>query len=258
MDALVVACLLPLALYLLVSGIDDLFVGLTCVYDWALRRMRGHRAVRRPDERQLQALPEKRVAIFVPAWHEDGVIVSMVSHNIAAIRYQNYDFFVGVYPNDRATLRAVEELAERFDNVHLATCPHDGPTSKADCLNWTYQRMTLYEEEHPARFDLMVTHDAEDLVHPDALRWINFYAEEYDFVQIPVLALPTPPTEWTHGVYCDEFAEYQTKDVPARKILGAFLPSNGVGTAYSRAALEKLALAESNRVFDPGCLTEDY
>ncbi|MGH9668365.1 MAG: glycosyltransferase family 2 protein, partial [Bryobacteraceae bacterium] len=34
--------------------------------------------------------------------------------------------------------------------------------------------------------------------------------------------------------------------------------SNGVGTAYSRAGLEALAQAESNRIFEPACLTEDY
>ncbi|MGH7247663.1 MAG: glycosyltransferase, partial [Pseudomonadota bacterium] len=257
-DALVIGCLLPLAVYLLVSGLDDLFVGLACVYDWARRRTCGPSGAPRPDERQLQALTEKRIAIFVPAWKEDSVIGAMVEHNIAAIRYRQYDFFIGAYPNDEPTIEAVRELEARFPNVHLAACPHDGPTSKADCLNWTYQRMTLYEDEYGARFDLVITHDAEDLVHPDSLRWINFYAAEYDFVQIPVLALPTPLTAVTHGIYCDEFAEYQTKDVPARRILGGFLPSNGVGTGYSRAALEKLALAESNRIFDPACLTEDY
>jgi adsorption protein B len=60
----------------------------------------------------------------------------------------------------------------------------------------------------------------------------------------------------THGVYCDEFAEYQTKDVPARQALGGFVPSNGVGTAYARRALERVAAG--GRPFDDGCLTEDY
>jgi adsorption protein B len=41
-------------------------------------------------------------------------------------------------------------------------------------------------------------------------------------------------------------------------MLGGFVPSAGVGTAYSRALLERLAEAESNRVFDPASLTEDY
>src|SRR6185312_12534040 len=42
------------------------------------------------------------------------------------------------------------------------------------------------------------------------------------------------------------------------QISRAFLPSNGVGTAYSRDVLDRLAETNSNRVFDPSCLTEDY
>lgn len=75
---------------------------------------------------------------------------------------------------------------------------------------------------------------------------------------MPVLPLPTPPGDVVHGVYCDEFAEYQTRDIPARQILGSFLPSNGVGTGFSRAALERLAETSGNRIFEPECLTEDY
>jgi adsorption protein B len=93
---------------------------------------------------------------------------------------------------------------------------------------------------------------------PDALRWINYYAQWNDFVQIPVLALPTPFAYLSHGVYCDEFAEYQFKDMPARQLLGGFIPSNGVGTGFSRRALEMLAEAYSNRIFEPACMTEDY
>jgi adsorption protein B len=77
-------------------------------------------------------------------------------------------------------------------------------------------------------------------------------------VQVPVLPLPTALGEWTHGLYCDEFAEYQHKDIPVRQHLGGFLPSNGVGTGFDRAALERLAAARCGRPFDPDCLTEDY
>jgi adsorption protein B len=118
--------------------------------------------------------------------------------------------------------------------------------------------MLLWEEENGARFDMVLTHDAEDLIDPDALRWINYYAQTNDMVQIPVLALPTPLRELTHGVYCDEFAEYQSKDMIARQTLGGFIPSNGVGTGFSRRALEMLAERHANRIFEPGCLTEDY
>jgi adsorption protein B len=39
---------------------------------------------------------------------------------------------------------------------------------------------------------------------------------------------------------------------------GGFLPSCGVGTALSRAAIRILAHRYANRVFEPECLTEDY
>src|SRR5437879_11841426 len=51
---------------------------------------------------------------------------------------------------------------------------------------------------------------------------------------------------------------FQTKDLRARKVLGGFIPSCGVGTGFRRDALEKLALAHINRIFEPECLTEDY
>ena len=73
-----------------------------------------------------------------------------------------------------------------------------------------------------------------------------------------MLALRTPIYELVHGVYCDEFAESQMKDMTVRRIMGSFTPSSGVGTGYSREALESLAAAASNRVFEPACLTEDY
>jgi adsorption protein B len=46
--------------------------------------------------------------------------------------------------------------------------------------------------------------------------------------------------------------------MPARQYMGSFVPSNGVGTGFTREALEKLATAEHNLVFEPACLTEDY
>ena len=52
-----------------------------------------------------------------------------------------------------------------------------------------------------------MTHDAEDIIHPDSLRWVNYFVENYDMVQVPVLALPTP----MRGAYCDEFAEFQMR-----------------------------------------------
>ncbi len=254
-DAVVAACLVPTAVAILISGLDDLALDAICLWTWLKRRWT--KTAKAP---QFASRPgqEKLIAIFVPLWHEHAVIGGMVEHNVAAINYDNYHFFIGAYPNDEPTLDAVRELETRFPHVHLAVCPHDGPTSKADCLNWIYQRMLLFEEHHEDRFEIVVTHDAEDLIHPDALASINAYAGHYDMVQIPVLPLRTPFPSIVHSIYCDEFAEWQLKDMPARQFMGSFVPSNGVGTGFRREALEKLATAEHNLIFEPSSLTEDY
>ena len=251
LDHWVAACLVPLAVWILLSGLDDLFIDLVFF-------LTGRKQFRWPAESELDQAPQRRIAIFVPLWREHRVIGQMLEHNLSVVRYENYDIFVGVYPNDELTARAVNETARRYPRVHLAPCPHHGPTSKGDCLNWIYRRMTDYEARNGVRFDVVVTHDAEDLIHRESLRLINWFSQSYDMVQIPVLPLSTGLDECTHGIYCDEFAEYQSKDIPVRRRLGGFLPSNGVGTGFGRAALERLGEAYQGRIFDPDCLTEDY
>ena len=246
------------ASWVLLSSLDDFFLDLAYLYRWLVTRCLGRRRIRIPTDDELNHAPRKRIAIFVPLWREYQVIRNMIEHNLAVRRYDQADFFLGVYPNDASTLAAARELASRFPNVHVSLCPHDGPTSKADNLNWIFQRMLLFELDHQASFGIVLTHDAEDLIHPESLRWLNYYAQWYDMVQIPVLPFPTPVRELVHGVYCDEFAEYQSKELPVRHFLGGFLPSCGVGTGYSRNALDRLATAHSNCVFEPKCLTEDY
>jgi bacteriophage N4 adsorption protein B len=257
-DQWIAALLAPLCVWILASGIDDMVLAVVCLLHWVRGRVDGRAPDLEATEEQLAGTREKRIAIFVPLWREARVIADMLEHNLAAIRYRNFDLLVGVYPNDAGTLAILGDASARWPRVEVAVCPHDGPTSKADCLNWIYQHMLLIEERRGIRYEVVVTHDAEDLIHPDSLRRINYFTDTYDFVQVPVLPLPTPLRELTHGVYCDEFAEYQTKDIRARQLLGSFIPSNGVGTGYRREALDMLAERASNRVFEPECLTEDY
>jgi adsorption protein B len=244
---LLLGCLAPL---LILSGLDDLVPAFIC---WWNRFRNGAQEAEAP-ERKLQ----RRIAIFVPCWRESDVIGHMVRHNVAAIKYQKYDFFLGVYPNDDATVEIARNLASKIKNVHVAMCATDGPTSKADCLNSIYGRMLAYEKQRRVRFDTVVIHDAEDLIHPEALALINRERDRYDMVQVPVLPLPTPAAEFTHGIYCEDFAEYQTIDMRARQISGSFIPSNGVGTGYSRNILARLARENNNVVFEASSLTEDY
>ena len=182
----------------------------------------------------------------------------MLERTVSTLHYAAYDIFVGVYPNDELTVRAVTEVARQHPRVQVAMLPHPGPTSKGDCLNCVYRRMQEHEERTGEKYEIIVTHDAEDVVHPESLRLISWFAADYAMVQIPVLALPTPGHELTHGLYCDEFAEYQLKDIPVRQALDGFLPSNGVGCGFERKALERLAESREGRIFDPASLTEDY
>jgi bacteriophage N4 adsorption protein B len=247
------ALLGTLAVLLLLSGLDDLIPISMCL----AHRLRQRKPAIASTIGEYLA-DERPIAIFVLCWKESGVIGNMVRHNLAAIAYRNYDVFLGVYPNDQATVDVAEHLAATFRNVHVAACPHPGPTSKADCLNWIYQRMTLFEETRGVRFDTIVLHDAEDLIHPEALAVIDRERGTYAMVQIPVLPLPTPFGEFTHAIYCEEFAEFQIIDMPARQFSRSFIPSNGVGTGFAREILDQLARARGNLVFDPASLTEDY
>jgi adsorption protein B len=218
----------------------------------------SHKRFAWPAERDLRRKSQRPIAILIPLWKEHGHIRQMLARNVEGIRYRNYHIFVGVYPNDTLTVNAVSEAAGRHARVHKAVVPHDGPTSKGDCLNWIYYRMREYERRHNIRFRVIMTHDAEDVIHPESLNWINWFSRQHQMVQIPVLPLPTPAYEWTHGLYCDEFAEFQTKDIPVRQMLGGFVPANGVGTGFAREAVERLAALRGGRPFDPSCLTEDY
>jgi adsorption protein B len=251
-DNRLVVCLVGLAVWILLSSLDDLFIAVVALLP------AGGRGFRWPTDAESTRIPESRIAILVPLWEEHRVIGRMLECNLAAIQYSNYDFFAGAYRNDALTVAAVTEAARRNSRVHLALVPHDGPTSKGDCLNAIYDSLLDYEAAHEVRYDVIVTHDAEDVVAPESLRLINWFSRDCQMVQIPVLPLPTGLAEMTHGVYCDEFAEYQQKDIPARQRLGGFLPSNGVGTGFDRNALERLAATRGGRIFDPACLTEDY
>jgi adsorption protein B len=243
---------------LLLSGLDDLIPLLICTVG-AVRHSLTCRKRPVGADGLAGSEAERRIAIFVPCWRESAVIGNMVRHNLAAIRYSNYAFFLGVYPNDEDTVRVAELLEEEFSTkVYVAQCPSPGPTSKADCLNAVYARMELLEDETGAPFDTVVLHDAEDLIHPQAFALINRERSRYDMVQVPVLPLKTDFGDVTHGVYCDEFAEFQTIDMRARQLSRSFIPSNGVGTGFARKVLDQLARERNYAVFDAASLTEDY
>ena len=106
--------LAPLAIAILVSGLDDLTIDVAWLADWLDRKLRPQAELFPPGPRQLESAPRRRIAILVPLWHEHEVIASMLEHAIGAIRYPDYHIFAGTYPNDAPTQEAVRGAAARW------------------------------------------------------------------------------------------------------------------------------------------------
>ncbi|MXO58128.1 glycosyltransferase [Altererythrobacter salegens] len=121
--------------------------------------------------------------------------------------------------------------------------PHDrdGPTTKADCLNRLYEAIETDEKRGGFRFRLVVLQDAEDVVDPAALPLLDAAMNVADFVQIPVLPEPQQASRFVGSHYCEEFAESHGKALVVRQALGASLPAAGVGCAFSRDVLGRIA-----------------
>ncbi|MFP4494106.1 MAG: glycosyltransferase, partial [Puniceicoccaceae bacterium] len=136
--------MIVLIVIFLVSGIDDLIVD--CVYYFrALFRFLFKRNKIKPVTwKQLEAVPEKPVAVMVPAWREADVIADMILNFRKSVKYDNWVLFVGTYPNDPDTFREAERARCYIPNTEVVVTPAPGPTSKSDCLNWIYQGVLYY------------------------------------------------------------------------------------------------------------------
>ena len=245
----------PVCWTIMLNGLDDGFIDANYYLRGLFRE--NHRRITVDD---LKNKPQQRIAMMVPAWQEAEVIQPMLELNLKTLDYDttNYDIFVGTYANDKATQERVDFMARRVKNVHKVVTPHDGPTCKADCLNWVYQAVQLVEERRGQRFDILLMHDAEDIIHPLALRLYNYLIPDHDFVQTPVFPLEMPWNSWVANTYKDEFCEHHLKDMLVREEIGGLVPSAGVGSGFARQAFEDIALAHSQEAFNTASLTEDY
>lgn len=239
-------------------GIDDLFIDVVYWTRTCFRYFRIYDKHARADQKVLYSVPEKPLAIMVPAWNEVGVVGEMARLAAATLDYENYQIFVGTYPNDQETQRDVDAVCQQFPNVHKVVCVRPGPTSKADCLNNIIDAILSFEANASIQFSGFILHDAEDVISPLELRLFNYLLPKKDLIQVPVY--PYPPEWWgfTAGHYADEFAEYHGKDVIVREALSGQVPSAGVGTCFSRRAIAALLEDGDGIAFDVQSLTEDY
>lgn len=249
---------LTLAVIILVSGLDDLFID--AAY-WVRRLWRAVTVYSRHAPfgvHILHQLDEKPLAIMVPAWQEHGVIGNMAELAASTLDYENYHIFVGTYPNDLQTQLEVEQVQARFPNVHKVVCARPGPTSKADCLNNVLDAIFQFERRAGLKFEGFILHDSEDVISKSELRVFNLLVSRKDLIQVPVYPFPRKWHEFTGGHYVDEFAEMHGKDVVVREALAGQVPSAGVGTCFSRRAVEVLLKEGNGIAFDVQSLTEDY
>jgi bacteriophage N4 adsorption protein B len=250
---LVDACLREALLFagagFLVGGIDDLAIDLM----WLRRRIAARFAAPPSIDTLRHADLPLRLAVFVPAWREDRVIGAMLRSALGRIRHADYAIYVGAYPNDPATIGAVEAVDD--PRVRLVIGPVPGPTTKADNLNAMWRALRADDARAGHRTAAVVLHDAEDVVDADELTVHDALLRSHAAVQTPVVPLIDPAHRLVSGHYADEFSESHGKDLIIRALLGRGLPLAGVGCSIR---CEVLAAIGGEAPFDPGSLTEDY
>lgn len=235
-------------------GLDDLaFDGL-----WLWRRLRHGRRLGPGSAEAPGRDLSRQLAMFVPAWREDGVIGPMLAATCARWTDPDVTIYVGLYPNDPATILAASAAAIRDPRVRLVIGPRSGPTTKGDNLNAMWRALLADRAAGAAPVAAVVLHDAEDVVHAGEPALYRRHLAHHAMVQIPVVPLPHPASPWVSGHYCDEFAETHAKDLPLRSALGLGVPSAGVGCAVRFDALSALARARGGMPFSADSLTEDY
>lgn len=240
-----------------ISGLDDLFYDLFYWFRFWYRKFTLRKSPKLT-YLKLSEKKEQRIAIMTPCWDEADVIFSMLSHNCSSIDYKNFDIFVGVYPNDEETIKAVTFAKSKFPNIQIAISPEPGPSNKAKNLNGIFKAIQEKEKALGIEYDIFVFHDAEDVIHPLSLKLYNFLIPRKDMIQIPVFPLEMDTWHFTHWVYCDEFTENHTKDIIVREAIHGLVPSAGVGTAFSKNAIKTLSDINKGVPFATKSLTEDY
>ena len=245
-------------LVILIS-IDDL------IWDiyYTLGRLFGRIQTPSIDAEDVEKTIPKMLGIIVAAYDEENVLKPVIRNLITSNLYPKsmYHIFLGVYPNDEGTMRVARELEEQFPNVHKIVHVLEGPSSKADNLNNVIRNIYEFEKENHIRFQALVVHDSEDVVHPYELKLENYLLEEHSAIQMPVFPLQELPRlsnifkNMISGSYADEFAENHYRLLLARTVTDAFVPSAGTGFVIRRDILDKFP---DGNVFPEGSLTEDY
>lgn len=248
--------LLFAGVFLLIGVIDELAID--CMWLWMklTGRIQTRKVSRLAAENASLLGP---AAVLIPVWQEDGVIGHTIRHARAVWPQTDLTLFIGCYRNDSRTIKAAMQAADGDGRVKVVIHDVSGPTTKADCLNRLMQMLVVEEDLCGSPYRMVMLHDAEDMVDPAALCLCDRALEDADFIQLPVLPQPQSDSPWVGGHYCEEFAESHGKALPVRAALGVGVPAAGVGCAFSREMLKRMARQSGqNSIFSTESLTEDY
>lgn len=249
--------LLFAGIFFLIGGLDELAMDLS----WLWLRMTGRAPTPEIDRASAAAAPlAGPAAVLIPAWNEAEVIGTTIAHARTAWPQAGLRIYCGCYRNDPATVASAIRGAGGDPRVRIVLLGREGPTTKADCLNRLYRALREDEARIGCDARMVVLHDAEDMVDPAALSLLDDALDGADFVQLPVLPARQAASRWIGSHYCEEFAEAHGKAMVVRNALGAALPAAGVGCAFAREMLERIAWARGTPAapFSHECLTEDY
>ncbi|AKM10823.1 glycosyl transferase family protein [Croceicoccus naphthovorans] len=247
--------LLFAAFWFALGALDEMAVDLA----WAWLLLTGQAKTKRLDAPTTAELSAP-IALFVPAWREARVIAPMLRNTLARWPHADLRVYAGCYVNDPATRAAMEAGGGGDPRLTIVVNETPGPTTKGECLNRLFRALREDEARTGQRFRAVMLHDAEDLVHPDALTLIDRALDDADFVQIPVRPEMQVDSPWVGNHYADEFTEAHAREMVVRDRLGVGLPAAGVGCAFSRDALDWVAdrRGGTEGPFDPLAMTEDY
>ena len=248
--------LLFAGVFFLVGALDEVAVDIA----WVWLRLTGRaKTCTVPREEMRRPALAGRAAVLIPTWQEDGVIADTITHALAAWPQAELRLYVGCYGNDAATVEAVMRGAATDPRVRVVVHHHAGPTTKADCLNRLYAALEDDEARSGIAYRMVLLHDAEDMVDPNALGLLDRAMERADFVQLPVLPLPQRESRWVGSHYCEEFAEAHGRTLVVRDAISASLPAAGVGCVFGRDILARIARDKRAAApFSVESLTEDY
>lgn len=176
-----------IAIGFIVFSIDDLIWDF--VY-FVVYRKRQKDIQKLPFEK-LDSIPPKLLATIIAVWHEENVLGPVIDHIIATTHYPRsmYHIFLGLYPNDQATMEIGRKLEKKYENVHVAVNKINGPTSKAQNLNNILSFIRQFEHNYGWRFSSITVHDSEDIIHPYELKVTNYLIDKYPSLQFPVFSL---------------------------------------------------------------------